>query len=417
MRWCLPVCLLLLGQVQAAGSVLEDRVRDSDYLSGIIDQFSPSAVKTYRKLCDLSEQQTRMLTPFEFGEVLGAPPERLTMDDYSYLFFVVVQAQKPEIGSRDLSTLLNAQSSSISSLKLRYRAEIFDDEVLDDTSFNVFACNGSKLFRWRDLQPATGKASMEMWSYDGSVVRQIQRDGPDRHSPPPVSTMAIGSVTPLYSPDSFFSHGNPLRLLGFWELKKRFGCGLSNDTVAELARQVVWEVPAEINGHSVVVVGQLENLYFVDPARMYCCVHIEHMRYRFSEEAGALQEADRFDELNASEFINVGNETWLPQQIEWTQTVDGEEYRIKTTVDEWSVNEPIEESLFTDPFPENTYVIDVVNDKQFVNKPFEIEPQTGVPEGTGRPGWLMMLNIGIIGLAIVALSLRIMMRKQADVVE
>jgi|GEM_PF-5827381 len=350
-----------------AESIVDERVRADPACMLNVERLSAAGKELWRSVSDESARLQRMPTLPEFEKLLEANKMRLGDRDDLYLFGLFGRIQQPPVTRDQLSVLLRAQRSSISSLSTKYvvhfaegtggRAAVMKTTPTHEECF--FALDGPKvIFRRAQFgcQPGGEIRNIltKTLAYDGHVLRrQTERPG----------AIPNAFIQTLSHRRLFYADGNPLCSAKLLHSEVDYGYVFKAvDLAAAIDGLFVYESPVEVNGVRCIAVGDVSRQYYCAPEWSYALVQQREGALVYDRRQQKYVRRDTWLEVSNSDFENVAGDVWLPRRSERKHYRDGKlADQFKMTVQAYAVNQPIEPSVFSNIITDGSVVLDAVN--------------------------------------------------------
>jgi len=397
--------------ISAAGShvsavqLIQERTSGNSTAQLFLDKLSDPGKDAWGKLTELADSLERMPTLIEYAEMLVQCDGPFTKDDRLALFFCFGIIQKPILSRDDLHDLLRAQRSLIDSLTVQYtvtygtQTNIQSAGAVPPRYQCEFVVQGQKIMFKQVAYRNGSLGNEEVQAFDGAVLRTLLV------SP---GEILYGTVSNLDMRGRFYSKGNPLISSGLLNSRTDLGRDRSPYDLAFFAKDgFIYETSVAKDGVDCIIVGGIEKLFYCAPRYRYALVESNAGSYEFDKSEGRYVLSNSHVRVKNSSWANPFEQVWLPKASEYRHTVDGsvvESYSVNT--DKLTINTDPPNDLFTDVFPEGSFIHDGLQAASYVlGQGTEAELRDATPLANRSRTLLFIFNVVVI-IVILGIMLR-----------
>jgi hypothetical protein len=339
----------------------------------------------------------------------------LSESQYLNVITRMVNMQHPMISNQALSSLYKSKIKSIRSCVLEYDIEThYKNTTPVDLRKIIFIMDKNHFFS--DVTFKKGKfldsyhLLRNVQAYNGEYVSYVKYFT-DK------SRLIEGGIIPFETLQDIFPTDNPLYYsclldLSIQKLANKTPLILQEILEGESGQTgVIFEKTSSVDGLDVIQVQAGLDKYFFDPAKDFSIVKIEKNRViRKRENEGEIEPYEIFMMKN---HIDCGNGIWIPQNITLIFNFGSRfDRKVTMTVSKVTINNKIDKNTFTDIFPDDAVVSDMVH--QATYKWGDHPSINGLLKETVKPkSTRLYQRISVItGLIMIALAVVFEIRKR-----
>jgi len=316
--------------------------------------------------------------PLELMRKMAQEGDGLSRAERSMTWLLWRQAQRPPVSLQQIADRVAATRESIKTIRLGYT--VLTETASERGRLRPSAFEQCSFFKKQDkllFSQQTGRSAerlgrLTVRAYDGKMDRTRIDRGPDR---PPSGLLAI-----LAGRAAYYDPNGPLGLQMLIDTEADLGMELLvYDLEAFVTHELacVLEKPDVVDGRKAIVcIGGTPPTFMVwlDPERNFAVLRVQTNRVSVDSEGRLVIDEWKVSSLReATDLVDCGDGVWLPRKIvyqAWTseeQRTPGPNVLQRRTVEiqQAVVNQPIDDSVFTDIFPPGTRVRDTITGERF----------------------------------------------------
>ncbi|MDR2438285.1 MAG: hypothetical protein LBE12_02790 [Planctomycetaceae bacterium] len=280
---------------------------------------------------------------------------------------VLIKMQKPLISKNALAKLIDSKIASIQSIRIKYEVEVRSldmsssesdhrmvDFIMDKGQFYVN-------YSFNNKRKSTDKTlTQTIKAYNGGYVSSVKFFY-DK------SRIIEGEILPFEGLEELFPYECPLY----------YSCLFSQEILTQANKTplslsaalsgtedqsgIIYEKTVPIDGVNCIQIYFDATRFYLDPNKDFSIVRIE--KYRFVQDpSDGTEKQTTFRVFSMSDHIDCGNGVWIPKYLHLIYNLGSRHDRqVTIRVFDVEINKKIDPKIFTDIFPEETFVSDLVH--------------------------------------------------------
>ncbi|MDR1383154.1 MAG: hypothetical protein LBJ67_04800 [Planctomycetaceae bacterium] len=374
-----------------------------------------------QKIIDEMERLTSEGTAPNYDDmmpVLKQHEHELSETEFLQIAISLANMQRPIIPPKALSSLFKSKIKAIRSVYLEYDVNTnhFGEKTSPSNDFKkiIFIRDRNKFYsdvtfdNRKELAPSD--LIRKTQAYNGDVVSAVAYFSNK-------SRGIEGGITPFETLQNILPMEDPLYYsclldLESQKLADRTQLSVSSILDGEIGQSgIIFEKTVTIGDTNCIVVQYGLDKYYFDPQKDFSIVKIEKSRLMTNEKNESMVKPYRT--FMMTNHIDCGNGIWIPQNITLIFNF-GSRFDRKVTINisKVKINDTIKEEVFTNIFPDNTIVSDLVHHATY--KWGERPSINGLLQETVKPRSTSIYNkISIIvGLIMIVIEVVLEIRKR-----